>query len=115
MCRQHPDTLKVIQLDITSEKDVKTALKSAVDTFGRIDMIINNAGWTVFGEFETLSEELGRKCFETVFWGTMNVYRQAIPMMREQGGGRIITVSSMVGLGSGIPLLSYFAGAKMGE
>ena len=115
LLEQCPKTLELVKLDVTSQSEVRAALDRAVEVFGRIDVLLSNAGWTVLGEFETLPEDQARKCFETVFWGAMNVHRLAIPLLRDQGGGKIVSISSMVGLGGGIPLLSYFAAAKMGK
>ncbi|ORX34010.1 hypothetical protein BD324DRAFT_191694 [Kockovaella imperatae] len=111
---EHADSLKTFPLDVTNKDQVDSALKATVEAFGKIDIIVNNAGWTVMGEFETMPEDLARKQFETVFWGTINVLKESIPLLRKQGGGKIVTVSSMVGLGGGLPLLSFFAAAKSG-
>lgn len=90
-----------IQLDVTDSAEVSAAFTRAKDTFGRIDVVFNNAGQCVVGEVESVSEEEARQMFEVNFWGAMYVSKEAVKFFREVNkpiGGRLLQVSSRVGL-----------------
>ncbi|MGW3690622.1 SDR family oxidoreductase [Streptomyces sp. NPDC005125] len=92
------DNLLVTKLDITSPQDAEAAAQAAVDRFGRIDVLINNAGNFYAGYFEEITAEQMRRQFETNLFGPMNVTRAILPILREQRDGHIITLSSSAGL-----------------
>lgn len=95
-----PNVLK-IQLDVTSPADIARVVAAAVEKFGRIDVLINNAGYGLMGDFEAIPDEHARKEFETNFWGPMNLTREVLRVFREVNpkgqGGTIVQVSSMGG------------------
>ncbi|HEY8999979.1 MAG TPA: SDR family NAD(P)-dependent oxidoreductase [Mucilaginibacter sp.] len=93
----HPNLL-MVKLDITDDEQVTNAVKSALDRFGRIDVLVNNAGYGLLGYFEEMSETSIRKQFETNIFGTMKITRAILPVMRKQGSGFVVVVSSTSGI-----------------
>ncbi len=92
------ENLLVTKLDITCPQDARAAAQAALDHFGRIDVLINNAGNFFAGYFEEITPEQMRQQFETNLFGPMNVTRAVLPVMRKQRAGHIITLSSSAGL-----------------
>lgn len=90
--------LLTVELDITNEVQVEDAVLAAVERFGRIDVLVNNAGYGLLGYFEEMSEEAIRRQFETNVFGTMKLTRAVLPVMRGQGGGFVVSVSSTSGI-----------------
>lgn len=86
-----------IPLDVTDEAQAKTAIAAAVEQFGRIDVLVNNAGYSLLGNFEELTREEIERQFATNFYGVMFVMRAALPVMRAQRSGRILNISSLAG------------------
>jgi NAD(P)-dependent dehydrogenase (short-subunit alcohol dehydrogenase family) len=105
------DNLLVAQLDVTSVQDAEAAGQAAVDRFGRIDVLINNAGNFFAGYFEEISPAQMRQQFETNLFGPMNGTRANLPIMRRQRAGHIITISSTTGL-IGIEFCAAYAASK---
>jgi NAD(P)-dependent dehydrogenase (short-subunit alcohol dehydrogenase family) len=92
------DDLLAVQLDITDPASAQAAVQAAVDRFGRIDVLVNNAGNFYAGYFENISPEQFRAQMETNFFGPLNVTRAVLPVMRAQRSGQVITVTSTAGL-----------------
>ncbi|WP_454719014.1 SDR family oxidoreductase [Caulobacter segnis] len=92
------DNLLTVALDITDPQAAVRAAQAAVERFGRIDVLVNNAGNFYAGYFENISPEHFRAQIETNFFGPLNVTRAILPIMRAQRGGQIISVSSLAGL-----------------
>jgi NAD(P)-dependent dehydrogenase (short-subunit alcohol dehydrogenase family) len=92
------DDLLTVRLDVTDPASVQAAVQTAVDRFGRIDVLINNAGNFYAGYFENISPEQFRAQMETNFFGPLNVTRAVLPVMRAQRSGQVITVTSTAGL-----------------
>lgn len=92
------DRLEVLQLDVTDAAQVLTAVEQAVTRFGRIDVVLNNAGYSLVGNFEELTTQDMERQFATNFWGVSHVMRAALPVMREQRSGHIINISSVAGV-----------------
>ncbi len=93
-----PPSLHVIELDVTDSLSVTRAVELILQNEGRLDVLINNAGCAVFGTLETISIEQARQTFEVNFFGTMRLMQEALPVMRKQGSGLIINVSSTAGV-----------------
>ena len=107
------DNLLAIQLDVTRPQDAQAAAAAAVARFGRIDILVNNAGNFFAGFFEELSPEQVRNQIETLLFGPMQVTRAALPVMREQRSGLLLTLSSTAGI-AGQLFCTAYAAAKFG-
>lgn len=107
------EDLLAVQLDVTDEAQARRTVDAAVEAFGRIDVLVNNAGYGQLGLFEETSLELIKKQFDTNTYGTMNVTRAVLPVMRRHRSGHIFTISSISGtvgvVGSGSYSASKFA------
>ena len=102
---------KMIALDLDSEQSINTLSDRLFKEIGQLDILINNAGFLVNGIAEEIPIELGRKQFETNFWGTIKVTNAILPHFRKQKSGKIITVGSITGL-LAFPSTSYYAASK---
>jgi NAD(P)-dependent dehydrogenase (short-subunit alcohol dehydrogenase family) len=105
--------LLVVKLDITKPAEAESAVKAAVDQFGRIDVLVNNAANFYAGFFEELSPEQIEQQLSTTLIGQMNVTRAVLPVMRKQRSGLIITISSTAGL-IGFEFGTAYAASKFG-
>lgn len=107
------DDLLTIKLDVTHPPDAQAAVEATVAKFGRIDVLVNNAGNFFAGFFEELSPEQVRNQIETLLFGPMNVTRAALPVMRNQRSGLLVTISSTAGI-AGQMFCTAYAAAKFG-
>jgi NAD(P)-dependent dehydrogenase (short-subunit alcohol dehydrogenase family) len=106
--------LLAVRLDVTSRADAAAAVQAAVDRFGRIDVLVNNAASFYAGYFEELTpEEFDRQLAASLI-GPMNVTRAVLPVMRKQRSGHIISISSSAGLAAGFEFVSAYAASKFG-
>jgi len=105
--------LLVVKLDITKPAEAESAAKAAIDRFGRIDVLVNNAANFYAGFFEELSPEQMERQLSTSLVGPMNVTRAVLPVMRKQRSGLVITISSTAGL-IGFEFGSAYAASKFG-
>jgi NAD(P)-dependent dehydrogenase (short-subunit alcohol dehydrogenase family) len=108
----HGDLL-TMKLDVTHPSDAEAAVEAAVAKFGRVDILVNNAGNFFAGFFEELRPEQVRGQIETLLFGPMNVTRAALPVMRRQRSGLLVTISSTAGI-AGQMFCSAYAAAKFG-
>jgi NAD(P)-dependent dehydrogenase (short-subunit alcohol dehydrogenase family) len=109
---EHGDAVLSVALDVTDADAAAAALEAGVARFGRVDVVVNNAGYANVAPIETGSEEDFRTQFETNFWGVYNVSRAAIPILRTQGGGTIVQFSSIGGRVGGSPGIASYQAAK---
>jgi NAD(P)-dependent dehydrogenase (short-subunit alcohol dehydrogenase family) len=107
------DDLLVVKLDVTSRQDAEAAVKAAVDRFGRIDVLVNNAASFEAGYFEELTPEQIERQLTVSLIGPMNVTRAVLPVMRKQGSGHVVAISSLAGLAGG-EYTSAYAASKFG-
>ena len=107
------DNLLVVKLDITDPVDAKDAVGTAMECFGRIDVLVNNAGNFYAGFFEEVSQEQVERQIRTNLFGPMNVTRAVLPVMRKQRSGHVVTLSSLAGL-VGQEFCSAYAASKFG-
>jgi NAD(P)-dependent dehydrogenase (short-subunit alcohol dehydrogenase family) len=89
--------IKIIQLDVTSDKSVREAIQSILSESGRIDVLVNNAGYGLVGAFEELGMDEIKQQYETNFFGVIRVIQAVIPIMKEQKSGIIVNISSGAG------------------
>lgn len=107
----HPERLRVGRLDVTDADQALYCVAAAIDAFGTLDVLVNNAGYGVIAPFEQTTEASFRDQIETNLFGVVNLTRAALPAMRKQRAGHIINVSS-VGGRVGTPGLSAYQAAK---
>ena len=107
------DHLLVVKLDVTSRPDAEAAVRAAVERFGRIDVLVNNAANFYAGYFEELTPEQIERQLATSLIGPMNVTRAVLPVMRKQRSGHVISISSGAGL-MGFEFNSAYCAAKFG-
>jgi NAD(P)-dependent dehydrogenase (short-subunit alcohol dehydrogenase family) len=107
------EDLLAVKLDVTDPADAAAAIQAAVDRFGRIDVLVNNAGNFYAGFFEEITPQDFRAQIETTMFGPMNVTRAALPVLRAQRSGLVVTISSTAGLAGG-EFLSAYAASKFG-
>ena len=107
------DNLLTVKLDVTDTADAQAAVEAAVDRFGRIDVMVNNAGNFNAGFFEEIAPEDFRAQIETTLFGPVNVTRAALPFMRARRSGLVVTISSTAGI-SGQQFCTAYAASKFG-
>ena len=111
LVEQHGDAVLPLQLDVTDRAADRAAVQRAVEHFGRLDVVVNNAGYGHFGMVEELSEDELRDQIETNLFGAVWVTQAAIPVMRAQGAGHIVQVSSIGGI-SAFPTVGAYHASK---
>jgi NAD(P)-dependent dehydrogenase (short-subunit alcohol dehydrogenase family) len=108
----HGDRVLPLALDVTDADAARAAIATAQERFGRLDVVVNNAGYANVAPIETGSDEDFRAQFETNFWGVYNVSKAAIPVLRAQGGGLVIQFSSTGGRVGGSAGIASYQAAK---
>ena len=111
LVERYPDTLLPIALDVTDREADFAAVAQAHEHFGRLDVVINNAGYGHFGFIEEITEDEARQQLETNLFGALWVTQAALPFLRAQGSGQIIQVSSIGGI-SAFPLVGIYHASK---
>ena len=110
---EHEDLLAV-DLDVTDPAAATTAVEAALERFGHLDVLVNNAGSFNAGFFEEMTPEDFRAQIETTLFGPVNVTRAALPHMRAQRSGLVVTISSTAGISAAGEFLSAYAASKFG-
>ncbi|MFZ2034239.1 MAG: SDR family NAD(P)-dependent oxidoreductase [Candidatus Dormiibacterota bacterium] len=109
---EYGDRVHAVGLDVTDAAAAHTAIAEARDRFGRLDVIVNNAGYANVSPIETSDDDDFRAQFETNFWGVYHVSKAAIPVLREQESGLVIQISSVGGRVGGSPGIASYQAAK---
>ncbi|HEY1420139.1 MAG TPA: SDR family NAD(P)-dependent oxidoreductase [Candidatus Dormibacteraeota bacterium] len=112
LAQSHSADLLTLPLDVMDSGAAQRAVQAAVDWFGRLDVVVNNAGYANVAPIETGGDEDFRAQFETNFWGVYNVTKAAIGPLRRQGGGLIVQFSSIGGRVGGSPGIASYQAAK---
>jgi NAD(P)-dependent dehydrogenase (short-subunit alcohol dehydrogenase family) len=115
---RNPDSLKdlsdqalIVQLDVTDPDDARTAVSRAIEEYGRVDVVVNNAGYGHIGAIEELSDEELREQLDVNLYGVLNVTRAALPHFRRQRSGRFVQMSSLYGI-EALPGGAFYTASK---
>jgi NAD(P)-dependent dehydrogenase (short-subunit alcohol dehydrogenase family) len=111
LAAEYGDAVLALGLDVTDKSAVDAAVARAHDRFGRLDVVVNNAGYGLFGMIEEVTEEQARAQIETNVFGALWVTKAALQLLREQGSGHIIQVSSIGGV-TAFPMLGLYHASK---
>jgi NAD(P)-dependent dehydrogenase (short-subunit alcohol dehydrogenase family) len=106
-----PDQVHIVTLDVNNKDQIEQAVKEAVEVFGRIDIVVNNAGYGLRGMLEEYTDEQMKRQFDVNVFGVLNVVRATLPVFKKQQSGHYINFSSILGV-MGIPTLSLYAASK---
>ena len=109
LVEKYRETARAVKLDVTNMEDAKSAVREAVKEFGRIDVLVNNAGYALVGATEEVSDEQIKQQFDTNVFGVINVTREALPVLREQKSGHVVNIGSVVGFSAWASLGIYSA------
>lgn len=107
------DRLTVVNLDVRDRSAAQATVQRAVDHWGRIDVLVNNAGYGVIGAIEEATEEDARSIFDTNLFGPLWLSQAVIPVMRNQGSGHIVQISTVGAVGT-MPMLGLYNSTKWG-
>jgi NADP-dependent 3-hydroxy acid dehydrogenase YdfG len=108
---KYPDNVLTLALDVTKPGQASIAINKAYEHFGRLDIVLNNAGYTLIATIEEASAEEIKAMYETNVFGTIAVIQAALPVLRKQGGGHILGTSSNVGHIT-LPVVGYYCSTK---
>jgi NAD(P)-dependent dehydrogenase (short-subunit alcohol dehydrogenase family) len=111
LAAQYGDALLPLEVDVTNRADVVTAVTAAVAAFGRLDVVVNNAGYGLFGAVEEISEQELRDQMEVNLFGAFHVTQAVLPHLRTQGSAHIIQISTIGGI-PGLPNLGGYSASK---
>jgi NADP-dependent 3-hydroxy acid dehydrogenase YdfG len=111
LAEQYSDSVLTLELDVTKPGQVKTAVEQAHAHFGRLDIVLNNAGYSLVGTIEEAGADEVKAMYETNIFGTLSVIKAALPLLRQQGGGHIVGVSSNLGHVT-LPVIGYYCSSK---
>jgi NAD(P)-dependent dehydrogenase (short-subunit alcohol dehydrogenase family) len=107
----YPETAMAVKLDVTVAAEIKAAVSSTLEKFGRIDVLVNNAGIGYFAAVEESEDEQIRRMFEINFFGLAKMIQEVLPVMRQQRSGHILNISSIGGLRS-FPAVGFYNATK---
>jgi NADP-dependent 3-hydroxy acid dehydrogenase YdfG len=108
---KYGDNVLTLQLDVTNAEQAKTAVEQAFAHFGRLDIVLNNAGYSLVGTIEEAGADEVRAMYETNVFGPLAVIQAALPLLRKQGGGHILGTSSGLGHVT-LPVIGYYCSSK---
>ncbi len=111
LVEKFPETARAVKLDVTKPAEVRAAIAEAVKQFGRVDVLVNNAGYGLIGAIEEVTDAQFRHQFETNVFGAVDVMKAVLPQMRKQNSGHILNLSSVGGFVS-FPSAGYYAASK---
>ncbi len=113
LLEQHGERVLPLELDVNDKQAIDESVSRAIERFGRLDVVVNNAGYGQFGAIEELSEEEARRQIETNLFGPLWVTKAVLPQLRAQGSGHIIQVSSIGGVHA-FPTVGLYHASKWG-
>jgi NAD(P)-dependent dehydrogenase (short-subunit alcohol dehydrogenase family) len=105
------DGVEMFQMDVDDDSSVSRGVQTVVERAGRIDAVVNNAGWGLMGAVEDTSIDEARAQLETNFFGAVRICHEVLPVMRRQGGGHIVNISSLGGV-VGLPFSGFYSASK---
>jgi NAD(P)-dependent dehydrogenase (short-subunit alcohol dehydrogenase family) len=105
------NAVETITMDVTDDASVERGVATVLERAGRIDVVVNNAGFAIQGSVEDTSIAEAREQLETNFFGALRVCRAVLPVMRQQGGGHIVQISSLAGV-IGLPFSGLYSASK---
>jgi NAD(P)-dependent dehydrogenase (short-subunit alcohol dehydrogenase family) len=108
----HSDQFLPLAVNIKNEESVQEAIEKTISTFGKIDVVVNNAGYGLIGGLEELTDQEARDNFEVNVFGSLNVIRKALPYLREQQSGHILNISSIGGFTGSFPGFGIYCATK---
>jgi NADP-dependent 3-hydroxy acid dehydrogenase YdfG len=108
---QYGKSVLTLELDVTKPEQVKTTVSQAYAHFGRLDIVLNNAGYSLVGTIEEASADDVRAMYDTNVFGALSVIQAALPLLRKQGGGHILGTSSNLGHVT-FPVIGYYCSSK---
>lgn len=108
---KYGNNVLTLELDVTKPEQVKTAVTQAHAHFGRLDIVLNNAGYSLVGTIEEASADDVRAMYDTNIFGALSVIQAALPLLRKQGGGHILGTSSNLGHVT-LPVIGYYCSSK---
>ncbi|MEO5910711.1 MAG: SDR family NAD(P)-dependent oxidoreductase [Pelobium sp.] len=111
LVHRYEGSVLVLELDVTNKEDCIAAVNAAQQKFGTIDVLINNAGYCVFGTIEENSEKEAKELFDANFFGTLWMTQAILPVFRSQGKGHIVQLSSVLGINS-LPTMGLYSATK---
>jgi NAD(P)-dependent dehydrogenase (short-subunit alcohol dehydrogenase family) len=106
-----PSNVEMVPMDVDDDHSVPSGVQTVLDRAGRIDALVNNAGWGLMGSIEDTSIDEARAQLETNFFGALRACRAVLPAMRRQGGGHIVNISSLAGI-VGLPYSALYSASK---
>jgi NAD(P)-dependent dehydrogenase (short-subunit alcohol dehydrogenase family) len=110
--RKHRGRARAAKLDVRDSDQARDAVRAATEEFGRLDIIVNNAGFGLFGPLEEIADEDLRREFDTNVFGAVNVVRAALPVMRAQRSGHFVQISSLEGVAPAVAGEAAYSGTK---